>query len=305
MVTASPVKQTQDCYPSRQLSDVQHIQRLDPVLHLGENAAGPLTQSELNSFSHNGYVICENVFTSPETSALEESLNQLEACDAQRVFEPESSIVRSLFSLHRGTHLPARLLRDPRIVNRVEQILGPQVYIHQSRANRKPAFDGKEFWWHSDFETWHVEDGMPRMRALSVMVFLSDNTPTNGPLFVIPGSHQTFISCVGKTPENHYQQSLQRQEYGTPDRASLSSLADSSGVHALCGPSGSLVLFDCNLLHGSPNNISPLSRLNIFGVYNHITNKLVEPFCGLRPRPTHLAERHADPIKATPLEMNE
>src|SRR3546814_19751740 len=72
-------------------------------------------------------------------------------------------------------------------------------YIHQSRLNYKPGFKGKEFYWHSDFETWHVEDGMPRMRALSMSVLLAENTPHNGPLMLIPGSHQSFLTCVGET----------------------------------------------------------------------------------------------------------
>lgn len=52
-----------------------------------------------------------------------------------------------------------------RLLNVARQILGSEVYIHQFRANMKPGFLGKEFYWHSDFETWHVEDGMPSMRA--------------------------------------------------------------------------------------------------------------------------------------------
>src|SRR3546814_18361378 len=85
------------------------------------------------------------------------------------------------------------------------------VYIHQSRLNYKPGFKGKEFYWHSDFETWHVEDGMPRMRALSMSVLLAENTTHNGPLMLIPGSHQTYLTCVGETPDAHYLSSLKRR----------------------------------------------------------------------------------------------
>src|SRR3546814_1749367 len=94
------------------------------------------------------------------------------------------------------------------------QLLGDEVYISQSRLNYKPGFRAKEFYWHSDFETWHVEDGMPRMRALSISVTLTDNLETNGPLMVMPGSHRTFVACVGATPEDHYKSSLKRQDYG-------------------------------------------------------------------------------------------
>ena len=94
----------------------------------------------------------------------------------------------------------ARLTRDPRLVNVARQILGSEVYVHQSRANMKPGFKGKEFYWHSDFETWHVEDGMPAMRALSCSVLLTDNNANNGPLMLVPGSHRQFISASARRP---------------------------------------------------------------------------------------------------------
>ncbi len=91
------------------------------------------------------------------------------------------------------------------------------MYIHQSRINYKSGFRGREFYWHSDFETWHVEDGLPAMRTLSCSVSLTPNTEHNGPLMVIPGSHRKYVACIGETPENHNLKSLRMQEYGVPD----------------------------------------------------------------------------------------
>jgi hypothetical protein len=47
------------------------------------------------------------------------------------------------------------------VVGPARQLLGSDVYVHQSRVNFKPGFNGQDFYWHSDFETWHAEDGMP------------------------------------------------------------------------------------------------------------------------------------------------
>jgi ectoine hydroxylase len=292
-----------DRYPSRCFSTPRHQPRQDPVLHVGPGAAGPLSAEELAQFEREGFLLCPEVFTRGEIHALRAAMDQAARQDAERIAEPDSTEVRSLFALHRGDHLPARLMRDPRLVHRAEQLLGPGVYIHQSRANRKPAFDGREFWWHSDFETWHVEDGLPAMRALSAMVFLDDNTAAKGPLLVIPGSHHIFIACVGATPENHHAHSLRRQEYGIPDRDSLTLLAHDRGVQALCGVAGTVALFECNLLHGSAGNLSPLPRLNLFAVYNHIDNAPAAPFGGRPPRPLHVAERTAVAITASPLDL--
>jgi ectoine hydroxylase len=170
-------------------------------------------------------------------------------------------------------------------------LLGGDVYIHQSRINYKSGFSGKEFYWHSDFETWHVEDGVPAMRMLSFSITLTPNTACNGPLMIIPGSHRQFLSCVGATPENNHVRSLRRQEIGVPDEENLSRLVEENGIVAPTGGIGSVTVFECNALHGSNSNITPLARSNVFIVYNSVENTPVEPFCGLPPRPAYIAER--------------
>ncbi len=135
------------------------------------------------------------------------------------ITEPGSQEIRSIFEIHAQSAVISRLAADERLADVARFLLDDEVYIHQSRLNYKPGFQGKEFYWHSDFETWHVEDGMPRMRALSMSVLLAENTPDNGPLMLMPGSHRVFLTCVGETPEDHYRMSLKKQEYGVPDAA--------------------------------------------------------------------------------------
>src|SRR5690606_27678387 len=147
----------------------------------------------------NGYILLKNFFSSQETQALLHEVERLVRDPAIRrreeaITEKGSDAVRSVFMVHKLSKLLGRLSQDMRLVNIAKQILGSDVYIHQSRANMKPGFNGKEFYWHSDFETWHIEDGMPAMRALSCSVLLTDNNPTNGPLMVVPGSHRQFVS---------------------------------------------------------------------------------------------------------------
>lgn len=73
---------------------------------------------------------------------------------------------------------PRRARARPTPARAGRQILGSEVYIHQSRVNYKPGYGGTGFYWHSDFETWHSEDGMPRMRALSVSIALTSTCPS-------------------------------------------------------------------------------------------------------------------------------
>lgn len=283
-----------DPYESRTGSRPEIADRRDPVLWKPE-ATGPLGREQLDHYAKRGFVVLPRLFSASEIATLLAEMERLAAAaDPTRddvIVEPESQAVRSLFRLHTGSDVIRSLSADPRLAGAARQILGSDVYIHQSRVNFKPAFEGKPFQWHSDFETWHVEDGMPRMRALSMSILLTRNTEHNGPLLVLPGSHLRYIRCVGETPPEHFKQSLRKQAYGVPDRDSLTQLAAEADIVSCTGEVGTVVMFDCNLMHGSSGNITPLPRHNVFLVYNSVENQLVEPFGGMPARPLFLAER--------------
>jgi ectoine hydroxylase len=287
---------TADRYPSRISPEPNVLPRVDPVVYSTWSPASPLTEAQSAFYEQNGYLFLENFFSSDEVKDWKAELKRLqnhyrEQEAAHVIREPGSEEVRSIFAVHENNTIFRDLSAHPRLTRIMEYILGSKAYIHQSRINFKPGFTGKEFYWHSDFETWHVEDGMPAMRALSCSVALEDNNPFNGPLMVMPGSHRKFISCVGQTPENHFKESLRKQEYGIPDQDSLTSLAQSGGIEMPVGKAGSVLLFDCNVMHGSASNISPYPRSNVFMVYNSVENRLVQPYSGQQPRPDYIASR--------------
>jgi len=296
------LKVEKDLYPSRVSGRSEMFPRVDPVVYSdqvvgpADSAGGPLQPEELGFYEQNGYLHVEGFFSDVEVHGLRDELNRLWALNQDSaadevIREPQSQEIRSIFAIHESSNVFRELSRHPRIQGIVRQILGSEVYVHQSRINYKKGFTGKEFYWHSDFETWHVEDGMPRMRALSCSISLEDNHEFNGPLMVIPGSHREFISCVGRTPENHYKESLRKQEYGVPDQESLSKLVQKYGIKSCTGRAGSVTFFDCNIMHGSNGNITPLPRSNVFLVFNSVENRLVEPFSGQKPRPGYIAKR--------------
>lgn len=294
--------QRQDLYPSRVFDHPRILERRDPVVHGSVNNGGRVTAEQAEFFDKNGYLFFERLFSDAEVGVFLDELGRLSASPDVKnapstILEPESQAVRSIFNIHRTNDLLQRLSRDPRILEIVTRLLGGQVYIHQSRINYKPGFRGKEFYWHSDFETWHVEDGMPRMRAVSCSISLTENNPFNGPVMIIPGSHKHYVSCVGQTPGDHYKASLKKQEYGVPDSESMRKLAEMGGIAAPTGPAGSLLLFECNAMHGSNSNISPWPRSNIFFVYNSVENTLQDPFHDLPPRPDFIASRDFTPLE--------
>jgi ectoine hydroxylase len=291
-----------DLYPSRRARLPEILPRRDPVLHGGWHDRAPLSRYDAERFEEDGYLVLDRLFSDEEVEVLQAEAGRLlgdpKAHEPETVItEPGGDEVRSIFRIHGQSRIMARLAADARLVDLARFLLDDDIYVHQSRLNYKPGFEGREFYWHSDFETWHVEDGMPRMRALSMSVLLAANTPNNGPLMLIPGSHRKFLACVGATPSDHYRRSLKRQEFGVPDQLSLAELAQEHGIIAPLGEPGTVIVFDCNMMHGSNGNITPFPRSNAFFVYNAISNRVAAPFGATKPRPGFVATRDPEPLK--------
>lgn len=284
-----------DPYPTRltRAPELLWRKRREAVVE-GRVGDGPLSQDQLDEFERKGFLFEPDFLDTDEVKSLSKELHRLLERDDFRgrdfaITEPGSREIRSLFAVHFLSERFRELATDARLTGRVRQILGGDAYVHQSRINYKPGFHGKGFNWHSDFETWHAEDGMPAMHAVSASIVLTDNHSFNGPLMLIPGSHKVFIPCFGETPDDHHKQSLKTQEFGVPDHQALRELIGRHGIEAPIGRAGGLLLFDCNTLHGSNANMSPDARSNVFFVYNRRDNACGEPYAAHRRRPAFLA----------------
>jgi ectoine hydroxylase len=294
------LERTPDIYPTRVAAEPKEIGREDNVVW-GKPSQGPLDAEALAGYDARGYLAVDRLVTPDEVEKFRAELRRLCAdpavrADERTIVEARSQEVRSIFEVHKISDVFADIVRDPRVVGRARQILGSDVYVHQSRVNFKPGFGGGDFFWHSDFETWHAEDGMPRMRAVSMSISLTDNSSFNGPLMIMPGSHKTYVSCVGETPDDNYKSSLVMQGAGTPDAGTLAHLADKYGIDVLDGRAGDAIMFDCNCMHGSNGNITPYPRSNVFIVFNSVDNACVEPFAARAPRPTFIGARDFTPV---------
>ncbi|GAB2929189.1 ectoine hydroxylase [Streptomyces mayteni] len=299
-MTTAP-ERTADLYPTRGAKEVA-TPRQDPVVWSEPGAPGPFSTGELAGLERDGFAAVDRLISPEEVAVYRAELDRLVTDPAIRdddrsIVEPQSQEIRSVFEVHKISPVFAELVSDPRVVGRARQILGSDVYVHQSRINVKPGFGASGFYWHSDFETWHAEDGMPRMRAVSVSIALTENYDTNGGLMIMPGSHLTFLGCAGETPKDNYKKSLQMQEAGTPSNRALTDFADRHGIRLFTGAAGSATWFDCNCMHGSGDNITPYPRSNVFIVFNSVDNAAVEPFAAPIRRPDYIGARDFTPVR--------
>ncbi|MCN9239629.1 ectoine hydroxylase [Streptomyces sp. RY43-2] len=292
---------TSDLYPTRGTAEVS-VPRQDPVVWGAPGTPGPFSVADLQAYERDGFFGVDALLTEDEVARYHRELQRLVTdpavrADERSVLEPRSKEIRSVFEVHRISEVFAELVRDERVAGRARQILGSDVYVHQSRINVKPGFGASGFYWHSDFETWHAEDGLPHMRTVSVSIALTENHDTNGSLMIMPGSHRTFLGCAGATPKDNYKKSLQMQDAGTPSDAALTAMASSHGINLFTGRAGSATWFDCNCMHGSGDNITPFPRSNVFIVFNSVENAAVEPFAAPVRRPEFIGARDFTPVR--------
>ncbi|OEU96869.1 ectoine hydroxylase [Streptomyces oceani] len=298
MITAP--ERTADLYPTRGSTEVA-TPRQDPVVWSEPGTPGPIAATDLAGYERDGFLTVDQLITPDEVAVYQAELERLTSDpelrdDERSIVEPQSQKIRTVFEVHQLSEVFARLVRDPRLVGRARQILGSDVYVHQSRINVKPGFGATGFYWHSDFETWHAEDGLPHMRTVSVSIALTRNHDTNGGLMIMPGSHLTFLGCSGATPKDNYKKSLQMQDAGTPSDEALSDLAEEHSIKLFTGAPGSATWFDCNCMHGSGDNITPYPRSNVFIVFNSVGNAAVEPFAAPVRRPSFIGARDFTPV---------
>lgn len=251
-------------YPTR-------IDKKSRFLRRKELVSYDLTMKE---YIENGYMIISNFF---QVDEIQNCLQHSGENIGMNIQEPNGKQVRSKTGFHQEEPF-ASLVSKPALLPLISGILGGAYYIHQSRINYKKAFNGTGWSWHSDFETWHSQDGMPEMRCVSAMIPLTENTDCNGSLMVVPKSHHFFYGSPKGTntgAENEFAD----QKEGIPDESALKRFfSNSKGEIRLltCQP-GDLILFDCNLLHVSNPNMTSNDRTNLFFVFNSIENRLVNP----------------------------
>jgi ectoine hydroxylase-related dioxygenase (phytanoyl-CoA dioxygenase family) len=217
-----------------------------------------LTQAQREHYFREGYVLLEKIIG-------DEWIRKLRAATEELV-ERSRKVTKSdtIFDLE-PTHRPdAPRLR--RVSNPVEHhpvfweyctksplgdivadLVGPDVKFHHSKLNYKWAQGGEEVKWHYDISFWPHTNYSP----LTVGTYIYDCGPDNGPLGVLPRSHELEPMLSQFDHQGRWTGCLRDE-----DVAKL----DLSKTVYLTGPAGSLTLHNCRTLHASPKNLSDTGR---------------------------------------------
>lgn len=182
-----------------------------------------------------------------------------------------------------GEDLYSMFARHPRIVDRMEQVLGGEVYLYHMKMMLKEPRVGGAWEWHQDYGYWYNNGCLFPMLA-SCLIAVTPSNKANGCLQVIRGSHHMGRIDHGKTGD----------QTGADMERVNAALERMELLYIKCQP-GDALFFHSNLLHRSDQNLSDDPRWSLICCYNAKAN---DPYKESKhPRYTPLSKVAVDAIK--------
>ena len=229
----------------------------------------PLTSTTMNNlpkekshFEEYGFVIVRQLFTKEEIATLSEKAHndlQLDKAASSMDDGKGNSVRLSLWN-HPGEGIYGMVARCRKLVDRVEELMGGEVYHYHSKMVLKDAKVGGAWAWHQDYGYWY-QNGLLFPDLCSVMIAVDKATKANGCLQVIDGSHK-----MGRI--NHI---LTGDQAGADMERVNEVLKIRDRTYCEMDP-GDALFFHANLLHASDENKSENSRWSMICCYNKASN---------------------------------
>jgi len=203
------------------------------------------------SFAENGYVLLPGRFSAAECNSLRVEADAIVAHlsrqgnldatwpGAWRERE-DGTRVLSVHGMHMLSAAFTRMMADPRILDPIEEIIGPDIQLHHMKMHHKPAGEGSPFPLHQDYPYFpHELETM-----LAAVVCLDAADAESGGFCVVPGSHR--LGALESVTDGSY--------FLPPEEWPLT-----RGV-AVNAAQGDLLLLHYKVVHGSYPNRSPRDR---------------------------------------------
>ena len=256
----------------------------------------PLTDAQEAQYREQGWIVIPDVFSAQEVSVLGDAALEVLDRPGPEVGREADGAPAICWGMHLFSDRLQSLTRHPALVQPAKQLLGDDIFVHQSRINMKQT-NGSLVAWHQDFGTYHRVDGVPEPRGIMMAVFVDDVTNANAPLLAVPGSHREGLvstAVVDPTSTDHEEVSKYRYDI-TPE--TMARLVDEYGLGVITASAGSVLLMDMTVVHGSSVNITPLRRLLLYINVCPVDNR-GESY----ERPEYYAARDFSPIEPLALD---
>jgi len=221
-----------------------------------------LSETEIRQFQQDGFLFVPGLLSREETSLiLETARNDHQMLDhAFGVQDTSGRQTRLSLWNHPGDDLFGIVSRTERIVNRMEDLLGGEVYHYHSKMTLKEPRVGGAWEWHQDYGYWY-QNGCLFPDMASCLIALDPATKANGCLQVLKGSHR-----MGRIEHG-----LAGQQTGADAERVKAATERMELVYCEMEP-GTAIFFHSNLLHCSAANTSEFPRWSLICCYNAASN---------------------------------
>jgi hypothetical protein len=203
-----------------------------------------LDAESIEKFRTDGYLAPIRVISEAQAETCRVKLEDYE----QSTGGPICGIYR--FKLNLLFRWADELVRNERILDPVEDLLGPNILCWNSNLFIKEAGDPKYVAWHQD----SPYQGMSESEGVAAWVALAPSTIDNGALQVIPGSH-TRGDVVHRETDDELNQLMRHQEIAVD-------LNEDDAVHLILKP-GEMSLHHTRIIHSSAPNTGDHRRLGL------------------------------------------
>lgn len=222
-------------------------------------------EREHQEFWNKGYLVVRNVFTEDEMRVVKdvilnhEHMNRVSANLKQKIETGKRPSFESIFVWNdtAGDDVFAMATRRADIFDRLEYFFQDSIYVYHNKITLKyPGVVG--FRYHQDYAYWY-DMGCLYPDMATVMIAVDPATRKNGCLKMLAGSHK-----LGRI--NHVFDDGVSDSGVNPERLAI--IEQKLEEDYLELERGDIVLFHCNTLHGSNDNLSEDSRIALLGCYN-------------------------------------
>lgn len=219
-----------------------------------------LSTEQLQSFNREGYVILREFLTEEEVAEIgrvrdeaiekarekggsfREGVAYYDIEPLKSGEETKDMALRKVQEIFLVSERFRKILSTDKMLNMVEDLIGPEIYYHTSKLMCKPSHGGRRKPWHQDFAYW---DNM-NTNQVTVWIAIDQATRENGCIQVIPGSHRF---------------GLIKHEHKEDFMIDESGVEGANIVYAEMEP-GDVLIFNVLTLHASDPNNSPNPRLS-------------------------------------------
>ena len=170
--------------------------------------------------------------------------NESQEMDSQSVVDDGLPVLRKAENTRQYSEVFRRLSIHPKLIQVVQNLLGPDLLLFRSTLMFKPAFHGSAHGIHQDSAYWPMEP--PKL--VTVSIALNDATPENGCFKVIPQSHKWGLQSWGHIARKQDESLTDHEDRDFSDQIDVPLSA------------GSALFFHSLMAHGSGPNQSPNPR---------------------------------------------